>query len=376
MPPETPAGNAANVIGNVVSNKPHPGVVAGNRARAGRSETAALIDAGRMDSASAKPSVAARAPTPTPAAKPDPTPEPEVTPDAEAAPEAETPTEAAPDVPEVAAKPDPETARRVGSIQQAEQRHREKVAKANAELDAKAKGIEREWAPRVKAAEDFEALKVKARKGGVHLVDAIRALGVEVDGFEAAAQVLYAHSPAGAADPARKAQADKLMREREQASDLTSVQRELAELKQQLASKDEQQTFEQQRTTYLDHTVKAIGDDAPIAKALATKNPNKLRAALWATTVELTQANDGDVPDFPEVVAAYEAARRAEFEELGIAPPTATTTTKPNSKPADKQNPAKTLSADLSTPRVPRDAQGGKDHRAETRRMVESGKFE
>lgn len=391
-------GNAANAPGAVVSTTPHRGVVAAQRARAGRGETLALIESGKADAAAAKPSTpkpngtnGAHAPAQLaakPAAKPAITPTPTEEPsdddrDREATSEAAPETPATPDVSNVA---DPETTKRLSTIQAAEKRSRDKIAAERKELDARAKAIEAEWSPRAKAAADFEALKAKAKKGGVHLVDALRALGVGDDDLEPAAQALYAHSKAGAADPTRKAAADRMMAERAHVTELEEVRAELRELRDGLSQRDEQQTFERRRATFLDHTVKAIGDDAPIAKALATKNPTKLRAALWAMTVELTEANDGEVPDFPDVVAAYEAQRSAELEELGVAmpkaakQPTETDETKPNNKTADKQNPARTLSNDLSTPRVPRPAQSGDEHRKanrkDTLRMLESGKLE
>lgn len=321
------------------------------------------------------------APQPKPEVIPD---EPSETP-ADPAPEAETP--AAPDVPALAASSssapaDAETSKRVAAIQAAERRRTEAIAAKQADLDKRAKSIETEWAPRVAKAEAFEQLQAKAKKGGVHLVDAFKALGLGEDDLEPVAQTLYAYSKAGAADPARKAAADKLLRERESVSELEQLRAEVRELKQGLSQEREQQTFAQQQQTFLDHTVKAIGDDAPIAKALAAKNPTKLRSALWAATVELTEANDGDVPDFPEVVAHYEAQRRAELEELGLAPPTAKTalTPKPNTQTADKQNPARTLSNDLSTPRVPRPAQSGDEGRKASRKAtlaaLESGKLD
>lgn len=330
----------------------------------------ALIEAGKLDDASAKPAAKPPAPQPKPEVKPD------APSEARVEAKAEAPPAPAPDVSEVA-KPDPETARRLSTIQQAEKRHREQIAASKAEIEESRKAIDREWSPRVKAAEEFEALKAKARKGSIHLVDAVRALGLGEDDFEAAAQALYAHSKAGQADPTRRAAAERMMAERAQSTEQSALQKRLDDLEAKLAQKDQATEFDRLRAGYLDNAVKSITDDMPIAKALAAKNPSKLRAALWQHTVELTEELDGDVPDFADVVARYEAARRDELEELGLAPPTKTAPdTKQNNEKADKQNPAKTLGADLSAPRVPRENASGKDHRAETRRMIESGKLE
>ena len=380
-PAPAPAPNAANAPGAVVSNAPHPGVVAAQRARAGRADTIALIEAGKLGDVNAKPAPRAEpAKPPAPAATPAP------------AGRTPTPADAEPLEPTADPAPDLETTRRLSTIQAAEKRHRDKMAADRADLDAKVKGIERDWAPRVKAAEDFEALRAKAKKGGVHLVAALAALGIGEDDLEPAAQAIYAHSKAGAADPARKAHADRLLREREEITERDATQRRIDELEQRLTQRDQQGEFRSLQANYLDSALDAITDTTPLAKAVvarakggttpaerasAAKRMTALRGKLWDLTVAMTEELDGEAPDPADVIARYEDLRGAELDELGIPRPTATTDDpKKNSQPADKKPPAKTLSADLSTPRVPRDAQSGKDHRAETRRMIESGKLE
>jgi hypothetical protein len=183
------------------------------------------------------------------------------------------------------------------------------------------------------------------------------------------------------------------MIDRASTDELEATKRRLDELEGKLTQKDQQGEFRQLQATFLDAALDAVDDTTPLAKAVAakakggatpaeraaaTKRMAALRGKLWDLTVAMTDELGGDAPDPADVIARYEEMRGAELDELGIARPTATTTTdtKTNSQPADKKNPAKTLSADLSTPRVPRDAQSGKDHRAETRRMIESGKIE
>ena len=70
--------------------------------------------------------------------------------------------------------------------------------------------LEREWSPKVSAAQEFEQLKASAKRSPTHLVAAMKALGFGEDDLEPAAQVLYAFSKAGAADPARKAHAERI----------------------------------------------------------------------------------------------------------------------------------------------------------------------
>lgn len=394
-PAENP--NPANARGNVLLPGPSAGTVAAQRARAGRAETLALLEAGKTDGA--KPSVQSgrAAPEVDPDQQPGgrrphpPTAEPTETDDDEADAEGD----AKPD-PKTEAKPDPETSRRLGQIQAAEKRHREKIATDNAKIDARLKSLETEWAPKIKAANDFEALMAKAaraRANPAFLGDLLKSVGYSEDHFEGAGQALYALSKAGQADPTRAKQAAALLRDRDDAERVDATQRRLDELEAKFSAREQQAELRQLWTGYLDTVVESVTDDAPIAKAAmakidkaralgtpegkaeAKKLYGKLYGKLREITEEMTKELDGDVPEHADVVARYEQLRGAELDELDIPRPTKSDK-KQNSQPADKQNPAKTLSADLGAPRVPRPSSSGKEHRNETRRMLESGKFE
>lgn len=363
-----------------------------------------MIEAGQVDGAVAKPSVPPAAARPAaPAAKPEvaPTAEPEVdeAPNDDDAPDAGESTTAA------TAAPDPETAKRIAAIQLAEKRSREKAGAARAELDKRAKDIETEWSPKIKRADDFDALlakAAKARSNPAALVDVFRALGYTEAHFEGAAQALYALSEKGQADPARRAHAERLLADRAELERGDATQRELRELKDQLAAKDQQAEMRQLQAGYLEGVTDAVTEATPIAKAAlagiekaradgtpagrarAAKLAAKLRNRLWDITTTMTAEADGDVPEHADVVARYEQIRGEELDELDIPRPNAATTTaptkKPNTPPADKQNPARTLSNDLSTTRVPRPVQSGdegrKQHRKDTLKALESGKLE
>jgi hypothetical protein len=266
---------------------------------------------------------------------------------------------------------DPESSKRLAAITQAEKRAREKITKERQETSAARAELERAKASLDAERVEFEAWKKAKARAKLDPVAYLEAGGV--DDLEYAAKMAYGKAKA-ATDPANREAAARMMREREQSSDFDALKQEVRDLKAQLTQKEQRNEFETSRSTYLDHAVKAVPDDAPITRALATKNPVKLRAALWATTVELTDANDGDVPDVSEVIAHYEKTRRAELDELGI--DYAATDTKKNLQTADKKHPAKTLGNDLSTPRVPRPAKSEREQRAETLALLESGKLE
>ncbi len=76
---------------------------------------------------------------------------------------------------------------------------------------------------------------------------------------------------------------------------------------------------------YLASVTKAVGDDTPLARAALAKNPDRTRGVLTQIADELWASSGPsddlrDVPTPTEVLAAYEARRTAELEELGIDP--------------------------------------------------------
>lgn len=349
---------------------PGPIARAQSRIRAGRADTLAALEAG----AESAPTMAEPKPVEKAASS-----DVEVEPETTEAHVDEPDTEAKPEEKVEAAPTDPESTKRLASIQAAEKRSREKVAKERESLAAEKAALAKERAELEAMRSEAESLKKARERAKIDPVGYLEAAGV--DDLEYAARMAFAKHK-GATDPAqREAHARELQR-REQQDDVGALKREMADLRAELARERQQAQFDSHQTAYLDHAVKAIGDSAPIAKALAAKNPAKLRAALWTTTERLIAENEGDVPDFGEVIETYESQRRAELDELGVSLPAAgkaaTTETKQNNQTADKKHPAKTLGNDLSTPRVPRPVskKSDREHRAETLAMLEREQLE
>ena len=223
---------------------------------------------------------------------------------------------------EAAAAPvdaDPDTSKRLATVKAQEKRLREQIAKersdARAALDAERKQFEQDIAPKLKAASDFEALAKRAKYDPAAVLEQ---LGLTDDDFELAARHLYARSKAGQTDPKNKAAAEQAAREREAHDRIAAHEKKLADLEAKLTAKEQAQAFETQRGQYLDLTLKAVANDnAPLLAKLATKAPAKARAELWQTAERLFDST-GEFPDHEDVITAWESARRAELEDLGI----------------------------------------------------------
>ncbi len=285
-----------------------------------------------------------------------------------------------PDAPAKAAagKPDAESAKRLAAINDQERRAREKLtkeredwkteqAKARAELERE----RAEWKAKVEAVERFEKLKARAK---VDPTAALEELGV--DDFEYAAKQAYARSK-GAADPANREAAARMIREREAADDLAETRRELKELKDQLAKRDQEVQYREAWQIYLGDVTKAATADtseAPLLRAQLGKNPARAHAAIRDVATDLFQRT-GEWPDAQDVITTYEKRRRDELEELGI-DVAAISSTKKQGQAAGKKKPATSLGNDLSHAREPRPPKSGKEHRAETLAMLEADRLE
>jgi len=375
--PAQPSNGVSRAAAPELLKSPSNAAKAAARIRAGREATLAALEGGSDDKQPT--ALDARATKPEPKAEPKPEialPEP-VESGVEAETETEEATEVAADPAPAATEADPEANKRIGKIQAAEKRSRDKITKERETLAAEKAKIEQERQQIAAERAELEAYRKAKERAKVDPVAYLEAAGI--DDYDYAARQTWARAKA-ATEPANKEAAANQLRQREHETELQALKRRHEELEQKLAAKEEQQAFETTRSSYLDHTVKAIDDTAPIAKALAAKNPSKLRSALWATAQRMIDESDGDVPEPEEVIAAYEAHRKAELDELGISIPAAkaatTETTKTNSQLADKKNPAKTLGTNLSTPRVPRPAKSEREHRAETLAMLEREQLE
>lgn len=280
----------------------------------------------------------------------------------------EEPAEGEPAEPVEAAEPvaeaapvdaDPDTSKRLATVKAQERRLREQIAKersdARAALDAERKQFEQDIAPKLKAAQDFEALAKRAKYDPAAVLEQ---LGLTDDDFELAARHLYARSKAGQADPKNKAAAEQATREREAHDRIAAHEKKLADLEAKLTAKEQAQQFESQRGQYLDNAIKSVANDnAPLLSKLAAKAPAKARAELWQTAERLFDTT-GEFPDHEDVITVWETQRRAELEDLGI---DVATSAKP-AAPAPAARPGKSLGnshgaapANTNAPKSPRE---------------------
>jgi hypothetical protein len=388
-----------------VLDRPAPGTVAAQRARAGRHETARLVERGEIDLGSAKPSVPQRSSRLAPPPPDDDDGErqdadrEDDTADPRARETREEPARREPEA-ERKADEDPETKKRVGAISAAEKRAKDAIAAEKKALADYDKELETKWLEPIKQAKEFQAIRAEAGKAITNpakFAKLMSSLGLKEEHYELMAHALYSMSPAGKADPARAKHVAQLMRDREIEERLDETkgdaEERISKLEQKLAEQEQQSRYASARAEYVRDTLDAITDEFPIAAAAldasatpadATPEQRKAAAArrrkledrLHDAAVEVQRASDDpeSPPDPRDVIAHFEKTRRAELEELGVAPPTRESKT--NRKPAEKKTPATTLSSDLSTSRASRPSLGsGRAHRMETVRMLEQGKL-
>ncbi len=214
------------------------------------------------------------------------------------------------------AKADPELAKRLSAVQKQEKRSREAISRERTEFERE----KNEWRDQAKAiaesSQRFERLAARAKYDPVAV---LTSLGLSEDDFEPAAQMLYAHSKAGAADPKRKEMAQRGLREREYADKLAQMESKHAALEAKLTEKEWTAQADRVLEDHYTSVTKAVSDKTGLVKAQLAKNPARAKAAMQQITYDLAQ-KDGVLPTAKAVVIAYEKQRRAELRELGIDP--------------------------------------------------------
>ena len=228
---------------------------------------------------------------------------------------------------EVEAKPDEhdaETTKRLSVVQKAEKRSREAIAEAKRaaadEVQSERARLTREFAPHIESAKAYAAAKEQARTNPVAL---LRSLGVSDEDMDYVARQVYASSSAAAADPKNSAAAAQARRERESDSELARLRKTVEDMQTGQTQREQQAQASAAAQNYIASVAKAVSDETPLVAKLLEKSPQKAHERI-ATMTNMMLERDREVPDAADVLAAVEAERRAELEELGIDPTTIT----------------------------------------------------
>lgn len=306
---------------------------------------------------------------------------------AEAAVEGEVAEETAAAEPEVAEAPapapaaevtDPATEKRLGLLQQAEQRNREAAKAREAAIDAKlaqVAGREREFQEQDARMRQVAAAAARAKYDPVGV---LAALGVAEEDYETVAKAFYAMSPAGKANPRLREESANQLRARGHGDEIGQLKQQVAEMKNAMEQRDRAVAVEKKMSDYLDSAAKAINGKTPILSAWADKHPTKVRAALLAMADELVvkSGNTGPEPAPEEVALALEQRRHDELEEMGMNPDTIAAQFARKTENAPKPV-AKTITNSMGTPVQPRTKPMTRaEAEADVLRGLKSGTFE
>lgn len=220
---------------------------------------------------------------------------------------------------------DPETAKRLDVVRRQEKRLRAQVEAKEAELAQR----ELRLAERLSRAEEIDRLASRAKydPGAV-----MRALGLTDDDFAIVAQALYAESKEGAADPKRKEQAARLLREREQHDKLSAVEKRAIELEQKLERQKQEASAQAEAARYFERMNAAATAKHPLVAHMLKADPDETAQGLVSAYERL--AAGGKVPDAAKVVAEFDRAQRARLKRIGVDPDTITGTKPKTPTPA------------------------------------------
>jgi hypothetical protein len=216
----------------------------------------------------------------------------------------------------------------MAAVRKAEQHSRRQLAAERAAMTQEFEQQKAQWQAKLDKAAEIERKIANARQDPLGL---LTAAGLTEHDFDPVGRLVYAASPKGKADPAAAAAAaQELARtgaNRDTAAAIAAMQAKIDALQNTITTSHAQAQAQQRLDAYMAGVTKAIGDDAPLARAAFSKNPDRTRNLLTQIADELYYSSGPsedlrDVPTPDEVLAAYEARRTAELEELGIDPRT------------------------------------------------------
>lgn len=260
--------------------------------------------------------------------------------------------------------PDPALSKKLAALQKAEKRAKESIAHEREQLEA----MRHDFREKAKRIEEFERIAKQAKYNPAAV---LMSLGLTAEDMDDAARDVYRHSKAAADNPKLRAAAAQTMRERELRAVMEAQGRELAEIKEQLATQQTQKQVE----GYISTVAKAASDETPLVRAMLENNPDGARKQLTQVADYLSRET-GEIPEPLEVLKALESMRQNELKELGI-DPAQVIPSKNKPSVAGETKAAKTLKGNLSTPTKPRaKPKDPEEERADLIRAIESGKFE
>ncbi len=223
--------------------------------------------------------------------------------------------------PAVDEPPDPAAAKGIEAIEKRDQRARAALAadqaKWKAERDLEVAEIARMRADFTKGP-DFDALKKlpPARRA----LEVMKLAGLDPDdedAMEVIARDTYARSKSGKADPKNKAYADQVGEKQALTAEIEELKRQIAEVSGEFKTRDQRAQMEHFQAQYLDAAVKAVPADPSFIGLGLAANPGKARASLLSIGQRL-ESESGETPTHAEVIAEYEATRRAELADTGL----------------------------------------------------------
>lgn len=240
----------------------------------------------------------------------------------------------------------------MAQVRKAEQHARRQLAQERATMLADFEQQKAAWTAKLDKAAALEAKISTARQDPLA---ALAALGFAEGDYDALGRLIYAHSPEGQKNPATKAAAAAALAQtsaqREQQTAVQKLQAKIDAMEAAQTQREQQASTQREIDKYAAGLAKGVTDHTPLAKSALAKNPERTQARMLSIAdrlyVESGPSNDlRDVPTPAQVLAAYEAERIAELEELDIDPKTflrAEAAKPAAAKPAPAARPAATI---------------------------------
>lgn len=289
--------------------------------------------------------------------------------DAEA-PEVEPETEEEDTEPEPQAAKDPDRDKRIEAVQKAEKRSLEKVAAERRKFDEERQSFiserqkfEKEWGPRMEAAQRFDEMKERAQWD---LAGVAEMLGISAEDYEHHAKQLFRLSPRGKADPKNRDAYERDNREREHRQKLTAAEKRIQDMESKLDERFKALEEKERLSGLTQKAQKALGDDTPIMRKRFETHPEAAQKD-FAIAVKYLREQTGEEPDPADVIRELEAIEQENARARGFTIPTKAPV-KAEATPKTKTSPAGETKSAPPTSKEPAQPRGLRATREEGRR--------
>lgn len=213
--------------------------------------------------------------------------------------------------PEVAAKADPELARRISLVNRHEAAKRQTLERDRATFDREKAAWQEQHKPLLEQVERAKTIGTRLR---TNLIATLAEHGIGPEYHEVLARELFAETAQGKADPKNAAYARELRAKQEVLGTAAEAEKRVKALEDQLAARDVQSAMQHKIETVFSAVPSLASDKTPHARHVLTSNAARAKQDMAQISYEMLTSG-ADIPTPKALLVAYEKRLRQDYRD-------------------------------------------------------------